>query len=159
MRRGVVVLSLSILVVGALAVPSLANADTVSEVEQAVRDGFAYGRENNRSEPDEISAEGSVEFWSSGGLLIRGNPGAEPQEWESFNLHAKHIEVVSLVEGEVALVTYYSEGSMQPKGNPAVPHYLTRVMEVYVKEDGKWKRRAGHWSAINGGAGTSQSVE
>jgi len=159
MKRGIVVLSLSILFVGVLALPSLANADTVSEVEQAVRDGFAYGRDNNKSEPDEISADGSVEFWSSGGLLHRASPGAEPQEWESFNLHPKHIEVISLVEGEVALVTYYSEGSMQPKGSPAVPHYLTRVMEVYVKEDGKWKRRAGHWAAINGGSGTSQAAE
>lgn len=154
MRRAIVVL-----ILGVLVLPSLANADTVSEVEQAVRDGFAYSRDNNLSESDEVSADGSVEFWSSGGLLHRAAPGAEPQEWESFNLHAKHIEVISLVEDEVALVTYYSEGSMQPKGYPSVSHYLTRVMEVYVKEDGKWKRRAAHWSPINGGSGTTQSAE
>ena len=154
MRRFVAVVILGILVL-----PGLAYADTVSEVTQAIEDGFAYGRDNNRSEADEIAADGSVEFWSSGGLLNRAAPGAEPQEWENFNLHAKHIEVISLVEGEVALATYYSEGSMQPKGYPSVPHYMTRVMEVYVKEGGKWKRRAAHWSAIDGGSGTSQSAE
>ncbi len=47
---------------------------------------------------------------------------------------------------------------MTPKGFPAVSHYLTRVMELWVKEDGKWKRRAAHWSAVTGGSGTSQSA-
>jgi hypothetical protein len=31
------------------------------------------------------------------------------------------------------------------------------VTEVYVKEGGKWKVRAAHWSAVTGGSGTSQT--
>ncbi len=48
---------------------------------------------------------------------------------------------------------------MHPKGRAPVTHYLTRVLAVYVKEDGSWKVRAGHWSPLRGGAGTSQPTE
>jgi hypothetical protein len=41
---------------------------------------------------------------------------------------------------------------------PAVSHYMTRVSEVYVKEDGEWKLRSAHWSPVTGGSGTSQSA-
>ena len=37
-------------------------------------------------------------------------------------------------------------------------HYLTRVMAVFVKEDGAWKIRAAHWSPLTGGKGTSQTA-
>ena len=79
-------------------------------------------------------------------------------EYASFNLHPKHIEVIRLSD-DAAVVLYYLEGSMQPKGRAAVPRYLTRVMEVYVREDGAWKARAGHWSPLQGGAGTSRTTD
>ena len=47
---------------------------------------------------------------------------------------------------------------MDPKNSPVVQNYRTRVTGVFVKEDGKWKVRAAHWSPIAGGSGTSQSV-
>jgi len=31
------------------------------------------------------------------------------------------------------------------------------VTQVYVKENGKWKVRAAHWSPIAGGSGTNQN--
>lgn len=46
---------------------------------------------------------------------------------------------------------------MSPKGSSPVDHYMTRVLEVYVKEDGKWVSVAAHWSPIAAGAGTSQT--
>ena len=120
---------------------------------------YAQTRANTASPPDQVAADGSLEFWSNGGLLNRARPDAAPRDWEKFNLHPKHIEVVSLTEGRVALAMYYLEGSMQPAGYPPVSHYLTRVSEIYVNENGDWKRRAAHWSAITGGGGTSQSAE
>jgi len=154
----------ALLILGLLLLPGLALAeshasDTVSEVKAAIKAGLAYTREHLKSEPDEISQHGSAEFWSSGGLMNWSSPDAGQQSWDSFNLHAKHIKVIPLVDGEVALAMYYSEGSMKPAGYPLVSHYMTRVSEVYVKEDGKWKRRAAHWSAVTGGGGTSQSAE
>ena len=70
---------------------------------------------------------------------------------------AKHITVITLVPGEVAVAQYYSEGGMAPVGSAAVNNYRTRVTQVFVKEGGKWKVRAAHWSPIQGGAGTSQT--
>ena len=45
---------------------------------------------------------------------------------------------------------------MKPKGSGLVPHYLTRVSQTYVKEDGSWVIRTGHYSPITGGSGTTQ---
>ena len=53
---------------------------------------------------------------------------------------------------------YYSEGSMTPKGSKPVGHYMTRVTQAFVKENGEWRIRASHWSPIMGGAGTSQTA-
>ena len=50
------------------------------------------------------------------------------------------------------------EGAMKPKDSPGVSHYMTRVMQVYVMENGEWKVRAAHWSPIQGGSGTSQTA-
>ena len=86
------------------------------------------------------------------------SPDGRPGEFESFNIDVKHIHVTTLVPGKAAVAHYYSEGSMQPKGSPAVSHYLTRATQVFVKEDGKWKVRASHWSPVAGGAGTSQTA-
>lgn len=72
-------------------------------------------------------------------------------------LDRQAIKVVELPGGESAVAMYYVEGSFQVKGSAAVDHYMTRALEVYVKEDGKWVVRAAHWSPILGGAGTNQT--
>ncbi len=159
MKRTCALVLLSLLALPGIALAESHSSDTVAEVTKTIEDGNAYTRENLESPKDQISKDGSDEFWSSGGLMTWANPGVEERSWDSFNLHAKHVKVIPLVEGQVALAMYYLEGSMQPAGFPAVSHYLTRVSEVYVKEDGKWKRRGAHWSAIAGGGGTSQSAE
>jgi hypothetical protein len=105
-----------------------------------------------------VSKEGTLEFWSSGGLLQRTSGNEPPTEYESFALSAKHIEVIELPGGEAAVAMYYSEGSMHPKGSSPVNHYMTRVTQVYVKEDGKWVVRAAHWSPVAAGSGTSQTA-
>ena len=147
-----------------LVLPGLAHADshapgTAAEVTAKIEWIYAQTRANGASPPDQVASEGSLEFWSNGGLLNRARPDVEPRAWESFSLHPKHIEIVPLVEGEVALAMYYLEGSMQPAGYPPVAHYMTRVSEVYVKEGNDWRRRAAHWSTVTGGGGTSQSAE
>ena len=159
MKRTVMLVALAL-----LALPVTARADshasgTAAEVAAKIEWIYAQTRENNASPPDQIASEGSLEFWSNGGLLNHARPGVAPRAWESFNLHPKHVEIVTLVEGQVALAVYYLEGSMQPAGYPPVAHYLTRVSEVYVNQEGDWKRRAAHWSPITGGGGTSQSAE
>ena len=104
-----------------------------------------------------MSEDGYYAFNSTGGLMVYDkNPNIRKNEWDSVSLTAKHIKVVSLVPGEAAVAMYYSEGSMTPKGSAAVPHYMTRVTEVFIKEKGKWVMKTAHYSPISGGSGTSQ---
>ena len=106
----------------------------------------------------EYSKEGALEFWSSGGLLHEVGPDGRSDEYESFNMSIKHVEVLILVPKKAAVAMYYSEGSMTPKGSKPVGHYMTRVTQAFVKENGEWRIRASHWSPIMGGAGTSQTA-
>ena len=106
----------------------------------------------------EYSKEGALEFWSSGGLLHEVGPDGRSDEYESFNMNIKHVEVLILVPKKAAVAMYYSEGSLTPKGSKPVGHYMTRVTQAFVKESGEWRIRASHWSPIMGGAGTSQTA-
>ena len=138
---------------------TLAQADpaTEKEITKLIMDGNAYTRKNLKDSPDTYSKEGALEFWSSGGLAQELTAGGSPTEYESFNMSLKYIQVITLVPGQAAVAMYYSEGSWKPKGGPAVDHYFTRATQAYVKEDGKWKLRASHWSPVVGGKGTDQT--
>ena len=132
-----------------------ADTATEEEVKQAILDDNAYTKKHLKGMGDTVSSEGSLEFWSSGGLLNKVDPALEPDEFDSFAIDVKHIHVITLVPGEVAVAQYYSEGAMDRKNGAAVGNYRTRATQVFVKEDGKWKVRAAHWSPIAGGSGTS----
>ena len=112
----------------------------------------------NKTNMSEYSKDGALEVWSSGGLLHEVGPGGRSDEYESFNMSIKHVEVLILVPKKAAVAMYYSEGSMTPKGSKPVGHYMTRVTQAFVKENGEWRVRASHWSPIMGGAGTSQTA-
>jgi hypothetical protein len=82
---------------------------------------------------------------------------SEPEQYDVFSIQPKHITVVTLVEGEAAVALFYAEGSLKPRGLEATSNYLVRVTAVCVKEDGAWKFRSEHYSAVLGGSGTSQT--
>jgi len=146
------------LIVGLL-ILAVASAQADSATEQEIRalivEGNAYTKQHLKGQENPYSSEGALEFWSSGGLLHKLSADLPPQEYESFDVDVKHIHVITLVPGEAAVAQYYSEGSMQGKNESAVHGYRTRTTQVFVKEDGKWKVRAAHWSPIAGGKGTS----
>ena len=154
--KKVVLIAAALLTLGA----TIAHADEATEkaIIETIMDGNAYVKKNLKGMRDTISKEGSLEFWSSGGLLQEVDADAPPQEFDAVNLNAKHITVITLVPGQVAVAQYYSEGTLSPKNSAAVSNYLTRVTQVYVNEDGKWKTRAAHFSRVTGGAGTSQTA-
>ena len=144
--------------------PALASAEhhegdtTAEEVKATIMAENAFVRENLMDSEGGVSAEGTAEFWSSGGLLQWVAPDAPASEYEDFSITPKHIKVITLVPGQAAVAMYYSEGSMHQKGSAPVGHYMTRVMQVWVKEDGAWVVRAAHWSPIAAGAGTNQTA-
>jgi len=142
--------------------PTVAQAEhheegVAAQVKAQIMKDNQYNRENLMDSEGGISQHGSAEYWSSGGLMQWVAPDAPISHYESFSITPKHIKVIELPGGEAAVAMYYSEGSMQVKGSAPVAHYMTRVMQVYVKEDGAWKVRAAHWSPIAAGAGTSQT--
>ncbi len=152
----------ALVMAGALASLSSAYAEsrTDKEVKQAIIEANEYTNRNLTKRPDDYSQHGALEFWSSGGLLQEIAPGViAGGPWEVFNIQAKHIKVIALVEGQAAVAHYYWEGSMKPKGSSAVNNYLTRASQVFVKEDGKWRIRSSHWSAVTGGSGTTQTAQ
>ena len=79
------------------------------------------------------------------------------REFDTFNLHPKHIKVIE-INATTAVALYYVEGNAQQKESENNPKYLTRVMQVYVKEEGGWKIRAAHWSPLTGGKGTTETA-
>ena len=135
---------------------SMVSAGDVEDIKKQIMDNNEYFRKNKRG-ADEYSNLGALEFWSSGGLMQKVESNVRPELYDYVNLDVKHIEVIVLVPKKAAVAMYYSEGSMKPKNSAAVGHYLTRVTRAYVKEDGKWKVRASHWSPVMGGSGTSQT--
>ena len=137
-------------------VTTRAETETEKEVKQIILDNNAYALKNLKDKVKTISKEGSLEFWSSGGLLhsIQQN---EKREFDAYNLHPKHIKVIE-INATTAVALYYVEGNYQEKGSVNNANYLTRAMEVYVKEEGGWKIRAAHWSPLTGGKGTTETA-
>jgi hypothetical protein len=138
-------------------VPGQAMADTAEEVRETIIKDMEYANKNLKDAPGTVSKDGSAEFWSSGGLMQWVPADGELSEYEYQTLTPKHIEVMTLAEGEAAVAMFYVEGRFKAKGGTAVDNYLTRATQVYVKEDGRWKVRAAHWSPIAGGSGTNQN--
>jgi hypothetical protein len=134
------------------------DSATASEVKEAIKAAFSYSRENLKDKPGLVSEHGSLEFWSSGGLMQWLPAGARSREFEYNTMTPKHIKVIPLVEGQVATAMYYVEGGYKVKGGQPVDHYLTRATEVLVKEDDSWVVRAAHWSPIVGGTGTNATA-
>ncbi len=163
MKKAVVVLFIASLVVGsgfALAQSVVEKSNTAKEVERTILESFESSNKSLTSRPEDYSREGALEFWSNAGMLNEVGPDAgQPSRYEIRSLTPKHIKVLTLVDGQAAVAHYYSEGSLQPEGYPVVSHYLTRVTQVFVKEDGEWKVRSSHWSPLQGGSGTSQAAE
>ena len=145
------------LLLGCAVFPAVAAADDASEIKAAVHARYDHGNENLTDLEGRISEKGAVAFLSSGGLATDVPANPTIAEYDQMSIRPKHIEVISLVEGQAAVAMFYAEGSMHIKGQAPVAHYLTRVTEVFVKEGEEWKVRASHYSPIAGGSGTSQT--
>jgi hypothetical protein len=134
----------------------IAETEVEKKVKQLILDNNAYALKNLKDKAKMISKKGSLEFWSSGGLLQSTQQNSK-REFDAYNLHPKHIKVIE-INATTAVALYYVEGNYQEKESENNANYLTRAMEVYVKEEGGWKIRAGHWSPLTGGKGTTETA-
>ena len=156
MRKiALILIAVAFVASAALAYP---QSSTEEEVRAAILESNAFTAVNLTTNPEDYSSHGALEFWSSGGMMQKITDAGRESAFDVFNVEPKHIQVITLVEGQAAVALYYSEGSMKPKGSELVSHYLTRVTQVFVKEDGKWRVRSSHWSPMVGGSGTSQTT-
>lgn len=143
---------------GAALIPMAASADTADEIKALIMQGNAETRETLVASSDNLSKNGSLEFWSSGGLMQYIPADAPDGSFDKFSLTPKHIKVITLVEDQAAVAMFYSEGAFHETGQKAVAHYMTRATIVYVKEGSEWKQRAAHYSPIAAGQGTQQTA-
>ena len=134
-----------------------AETEVEKEVKQLILDDNAYALKHLKDKAKMISKKGSLEFWSSGGLLQSAQQNDKVRKFETFNTHPKHIKIIE-INATTAVAMYYVEGNVQHKGSENNSNYLTRVMQVYVKEEGGWKIRAAHWSPLTGGKGTTETA-
>jgi hypothetical protein len=137
-------------------ISAIAETEVVKEVKQLILDNNAYTLKNLEFKDKTISKKGSLEFWSSGGLLQSMQQNFK-REFDDYNLHSKHIKIIE-INAKTAVAMYYVEGNVQHKGSENNSNYLTRVMQVYVKEEDGWKIRAAHWSPLVGGKGTTETA-
>jgi hypothetical protein len=136
--------------------PAISQEAAWEVVRQTIRDNYEFTRENLAGDPNAYSSEGAIEFWSSGGL-VQWVPGDAPaDQYDAFSVYPKHIWVTMLADDQVGVATFYAEGTFQPQGGSVVGDYLTRVTQVFVMEDGRWKVRSSHFSPLMGGSGTYQ---
>ena len=139
------------------AITTKAETKVEREVKQLILDNNAYTLKNLEFKDKTISKEGALEFWSSGGLLQSAQQNDKVRKFETFNTHPKHIKIIE-INATTAVAMYYVEGNVQHKGSVNNANYLTRVMQVYVKEKDGWKIRAAHWSPLVGGKGTTETA-
>ena len=150
---------LSFAVAALIAVPGLAHAqqsEAQQAVRQAIRANYEYSSENLTANPAVTSADGSLEFWSSGGLLNVTEADSPPAQYESFNITPKYIWIVMLADDQVAMANYYAEGAYHAVGSEPIEDYVTRVTQIWVNEGGEWKLRGSHFSPLVGGSGINQ---
>ena len=137
-------------------VTAKAQTKIEDEVKQVILANNDYALKNLKFNGKMVSKKGSLEFWSSGGL-VQSIQEDFTREFDNYNLHYKHIKVIE-INPATAIAMYYVEGNVQHKGSEKNGNYLTRVMQVYVKEKDGWKIRAAHWSPLVGGKGTTETA-
>ena len=110
---------------------AIAETEVEKEVKQLILDDNAYALKNLKDKAKMISKKGSLEFWSSGGLLQSLQQNAKVREFDTYNLHPKHIKVIE-VSAKTAIALYYIEGNYQQKESGNNANYLTRVCLLYT---------------------------
>ena len=71
-------------------VPTVAIADNAAEIKAIIMQGNADSRKNLSADSEGLSEHGSLEFWSSGGLMQHVPADSPAATWEHFALTPKH---------------------------------------------------------------------
>ena len=69
-----------------------------------------------------------------------------------FNFKPRYIKIDVLEKDRVAIAYYYLVGSYSINGQEK-NDYRTRVSQVFIKEEGGWKIKSGHFTPLYSGSG------
>ena len=137
---------------------SLLLADDKSEVADVVNKHWQY--QNTKAWKKYVGtlhSEGTMDGDSNGSFWYRREAtvsavteGQSPEN--EFNFTPRYIEVDILEKGKVAGAYYYLVGSYNINGVQK-NDYRTRVSQIFVKEKGSWKVKAGHFTPLHSGSG------
>ena len=137
---------------------SLLLADDKSEVADVVNKHWQYQNAKDwKKYVGTLHSEGTMDGDSNGSFWYRREAtvsavteGQSPEN--EFNFTARYIEVDILEKGKVAVAYYYLVGSYNINGVQK-NDYRTRVSQIFVKEKGSWKVKAGHFTPLHSGSG------
>ena len=137
---------------------SLLLADDKSEVADVVNKHWQYQNAKDwKKYVGTLHSEGTMDgdsngsFWSRREATVSAVTEEQSPENE-FNFTARYIEVDILEKGKVAVAYYYLVGSYNINGVQK-NDYRTRVSQIFVKEKGSWKVKAGHFTPLHSGSG------
>jgi len=133
-------------------------ADDKSEVADVVNKHWQYQNAKDwKKYVGTLHSEGTMDGDSNGSFWYRREAtvsavteGQSPEN--EFNFTARYIEVDILEKGKVAVAYYYLVGSYNINGVQK-NDYRTRVSQIFVKEKGSWKVKAGHFTPLHSGSG------
>ena len=137
---------------------SLLLADDKSEVADVVNKHWQYQNAKDwKKYVGTLHSEGTMDGDSNGSFWYRREAtvsavteGQSPEN--EFNFTPRYIEVDILEKGKVAGAYYYLVGSYNINGVQK-NDYRTRVSQIFVKEKGSWKVKAGHFTPLHSGSG------
>jgi len=133
-------------------------ADDVSDVKGLVKEHWSAQNEKNwQGVVSTLHSGGTMNGDSNGSFwYVRESTVAALTEGQSpdneFNFTPRYIEVDVLEKGKVAVAYYYLVGSYTINGVQK-NDYRTRVSQIFVKEKGSWKVKAGHYTPLHSGSG------
>jgi hypothetical protein len=137
---------------------SLLLADDKSEVADVVNKHWQYQNAKDwKKYVGTLHSEGTMDGDSNGSFWYRREAtvasvteGQSPEN--EFNFTPRYIEVDIFEKGKVAVAYYYLVGSYTINGVQK-NDYRTRVSQIFVKEKGNWKVKAGHYTPLHSGSG------
>ena len=146
------------LLITIIAMASFTFADDVTDIKNFVERHWQLQNDKKWSEfVSTLHSDGTLNGDSNGSFwYLRDATVAAVTEGQSsddeWNVAPRYIEVDVLEKGKVAVAYYYLVGSYTINGVQK-NNYRTRVSQIFVKEKGNWKVKAGHYTPLYSGSG------
>ena len=141
-----------------LIITSLLFASDQSEVTDVVKKHWEYQNKKNWKKfvstmhsGGTMNGDSNGSFWYLRESTVAAVTADQSSDNE-FNFSPRYIEVDILEKGKVAVAYYYLVGSYKINGVEK-NDYRTRVSQIFVKEKGNWKVKAGHFTPLHSGSG------